>query len=925
MRLPVKLNFLVIITVLITSQLLIAGESVYYRNFVYHSTGDFCKELSPEATFTAFLNSDQSKVLIENAPRWDGGTESNITGNGTFALELGNFNNPAISVGDTIRIRFTCNKYNERAELVEQVVAIPWTRFPLSLNLVPVQLPTTPQNITVGKDNRGYNVLQWDVVQNLSYQVYRKSFTDTLTSGRPRNLYYRIADSLTVGTFIDSTAKPDDYYGYIFYAVSSDGKVSAHSEEKLVLDGVTGLKSEVTATTALLSWRKYQSPSGKVVGYNIYRRSADGAYGNPIAYTGLDTTYCDSRLAIGESYSYKIKARLSDYTEIGESVDLPVTTENDPENYASYANLKIAVAVYQNTNAGSIDETDCTEIRKEIEVARMFYWRNSVLKLNTEITYYPISAYRNFGDPDDYNLQLTVNDLKEYGVVNTQFDIIFRITPAVNGYWSFGVIDLNFVGPQRKTGFSQVFWPVSTGVIYPAPEPGMNYSLTWTFIHEVQHAIDAIYNENGAPEMAHGDQPYLFDVPCGEHLDFQAKIFRTFKRYEILSSDWGDIYESADIDHDGFVDNDSRTPLDEVRFGSSSQSADSDQDGYTDYEEAIDGIYCGSDPNNPDTDGDGTLDGKDRHPRFPVNTLVKRFTPVIDGDIEAGWPLINDTVSYTQLGYSPRLYVSYDDAYLYLGLSLKSIGIPEFIFDFQNDGWWYSSGNSVIRLHPTTGEFLVFHSWDASPDVREYNASLGGTPDGMWDDNSQYQMRFGRRVLNPGKVLVKTNSIAGIIQIEMAIPKSDYAGLTLEPGDSLGLNIKYYKVNNDPKQWASTFDQYSYVYFKLDSSSDSTNLVENDLVVPDRFYLSQNYPNPFNPVTTIEYGVPDISKIELAIYDILGRRVRLLVNGTLNPGNYRIIWNGKNELGEQLPNGVYFCRLSSLEGKSELRKMILLK
>ncbi|MBT7042143.1 MAG: T9SS type A sorting domain-containing protein, partial [Candidatus Marinimicrobia bacterium] len=45
--------------------------------------------------------------------------------------------------------------------------------------------------------------------------------------------------------------------------------------------------------------------------------------------------------------------------------------------------------------------------------------------------------------------------------------------------------------------------------------------------------------------------------------------------------------------------------------------------------------------------------------------------------------------------------------------------------------------------------------------------------------------------------------------------------------------------------------------------------------------LSQNYPNPFNPLTIIQFGVPDESKVTLMIYDLLGREVRTLVNGNL--------------------------------------------
>ncbi|MCG2715304.1 MAG: hypothetical protein L6422_03290 [Candidatus Marinimicrobia bacterium] len=867
--------------------------------------------------------------MIESAPRWDAGGDPNITGLGVFGLELGNFTDPAVNVGDTISIRFTCNnEEGEQGILSAEVSSIPWHYFPQTLNLSPASLPSPPQNVSLSLDDQHRRIITWSQEHNVSYSVYRQVIQDTIFNGLSRRLYYRIAEDIVTNSFVDTSTTDTLLYGYIVFATSNNGVTSSHSKEVVEGTVISNFSVIPRATTAILNWGTYQPPTGTLKGYNIYRRSEEGSYNTPLAYTGLDTFYIDSRLDLGTSYHYKIAARIDAQTELGETEEIAVTTLSSQSGFCTYANLKLAAVIYKNTSRGSISNNEVEEIKTMLDVGKLFYWRNSKMKLNVEFTYYEIDEYKNFGNPEDYwgSMLKTANDLDDIGVMNTQYDIVFRVTPAVNGYWSYGVQNLSLPGPQRKTGFSHSYWPSSTGVVYPGHLPDINYNITWLFIHEVQHAIDALYDANGHPEMYHGDQPYKFPVACGEHYDFQAKMFRTFNAYEDLLSNWGDIYEAIDADNDAFPDNEPLVVLDEVRFRSNPVLKDTDSDGYTDRQEALDGIYEGSDPNNPDTDNDGIIDSLDQYVRFPVKTTIKRFTPIIDGNIEDEWPLINNTVSYTPIGYSPKLYLGYDNDYLFLALYLDDIGIPEITFDFHADGWFHSSGNTRIKINPSTGAFMSFRSWDADPAVQAYNESLGGAPDGMWDDDPKYQEHFNRRVISPSKVNCKLVLDFPVIQIEMAIPKREYAGLTLQPGNTIGLNINYSKVNNDPNQWATTLDQYNFAYFTLDSGQvDIDREDDNKNLELKQFSLSQNYPNPFNPQTKIDYQTDKDGLLELTVYNIIGERVRTLVNSYTQPGNYQVVWDAKNDNGVQLPNGVYFYRLSMSGEISLIRKMVLLK
>jgi hypothetical protein len=89
--------------------------------------------------------------------------------------------------------------------------------------------------------------------------------------------------------------------------------------------------------------------------------------------------------------------------------------------------------------------------------------------------------------------------------------------------------------------------------------------------------------------------------------------------------------------------------------------------------------------------------------------------------------------------------------------------------------------------------------------------------------------------------------------------------------------------------------------------------------VPAETTLEGNYPNPFNPVTTIRYGLSESSRVSLAVYNVLGERIAVLVDGQQEKGYHEVIFDAR-----LLPSGVYFCRLDT-GTHSEFRKLILAK
>lgn len=100
---------------------------------------------------------------------------------------------------------------------------------------------------------------------------------------------------------------------------------------------------------------------------------------------------------------------------------------------------------------------------------------------------------------------------------------------------------------------------------------------------------------------------------------------------------------------------------------------------------------------------------------------------------------------------------------------------------------------------------------------------------------------------------------------------------------------------------------------------NTASTVEDHPTSPTAFSLEQNYPNPFNPSTVIKYQLPVSGEVTLAVYDLLGRQVAVLVSEKLAAGRYSREWNPAD-----IPSGVYFCRLNA-GSFSQTKKIILMK
>ena len=101
-------------------------------------------------------------------------------------------------------------------------------------------------------------------------------------------------------------------------------------------------------------------------------------------------------------------------------------------------------------------------------------------------------------------------------------------------------------------------------------------------------------------------------------------------------------------------------------------------------------------------------------------------------------------------------------------------------------------------------------------------------------------------------------------------------------------------------------------------------LVMAKAVVPDEYALFQNAPNPFNPETTIRFSLGTAGRAEMIVFNVVGQRVRTLIDGDLDAGTHNVRWDGTDDNGRSVASGLYFYRLTS-DNFTETKKMALLK
>jgi aminopeptidase N len=253
----------------------------------------------------------------------------------------------------------------------------------------------------------------------------------------------------------------------------------------------------------------------------------------------------------------------------------------------------------------------------------------------------------------------------------------------------------------------------------------------------------------------------------------------------------------------------------------------------------------------------------------------------------------------------------------------------------------YAKGASVLHmLRHVVGDaafFRIIAAYAGDPRFRYGTAStsdfrgvceaVSGRTLGWFFDEWIYGISYPRYSLKWSvATLADTNRVTATIS---QIPRATQPRLFQMPVDlrfSAGTRdttVTLFNSTND-----ETFTLY--LQFKPDQGDiDPDTWILRDVVppeplIPERAELDQNYPNPFNSGTTITIRIPGRVHGALRIYDVLGRRVATIVDGTLDAGSLTVRWEGKDDSGTPAASGVYFARLETAS-TTAVRGLLLIR
>ena len=136
-----------------------------------------------------------------------------------------------------------------------------------------------------------------------------------------------------------------------------------------------------------------------------------------------------------------------------------------------------------------------------------------------------------------------------------------------------------------------------------------------------------------------------------------------------------------------------------------------------------------------------------------------------------------------------------------------------------------------------------------------------------------------------------------------------------------GHSIEYDGDGNDVSDWADAATP------TLGAENSNVTSVKDPAGIPENFSLEQNFPNPFNPSTIIHYTIPQSANLintRLEIFNVLGQKVRTLINSRQSAGAHSVQWDGRDDAGKLLVSGVFIYRLK-MGNFVDMKKMLLVK
>ena len=320
--------------------------------------------------------------------------------------------------------------------------------------------------------------------------------------------------------------------------------------------------------------------------------------------------------------------------------------------------------------------------------------------------------------------------------------------------------------------------------------------------------------------------------------------------------------------------------------------------------------------------------------QYPYNVLFETFQPggsynwsvTVDGMSGGNWSF---TVRDRVYPLNDRSVATETDTivwpFMVQNLEVSNSQMSFLRFDIPSS----ISSNCIIHLNLVPENIIILNGGII---IYKYNY-LG------WDEWLDDETNIGvadRNLLTPIDTLFSLDENSGV-----SIDVSDIINTSGEHSFALGVlnetdSVLFYSkekmhcVDNytdcgeidkpgGPEPYAPLTAYWPSLTFEQDIFSNN----EKELL-PFKFALYQNYPNPFNPITTIDYEVARDGLVSIFVYDLMGRRIKTLVNKVNAPGRYSVSWNGTNDDSKLLSTGMYFYKMRA-EGFESVKKLMLIK
>jgi len=315
-------------------------------------------------------------------------------------------------------------------------------------------------------------------------------------------------------------------------------------------------------------------------------------------------------------------------------------------------------------------------------------------------------------------------------------------------------------------------------------------------------------------------------------------------------------------------------------------------------------------------------------------------------DFEEGSGTPQDKSSFHNPVTSPRPFVYSNDA---------AVGNYSILMESDAQTNKDSSFIEVDSPFLSSSDFNV-DLWFKADSIKQY-VRLINRPIayGNWYQNN-YEIRFQDVPNLRGRYLIDTPTLDQYLELTLSteiLPETWYR--VVFKRDSTLASLELFDANNQSIEKVDTTDLYNMppiqpnvplrignggnvngtrgfegkidevkVFNNSEGVNEPSGVDDNNNQIPERFTLSQNFPNPFNPSTVIIYTVPKAQRVKIEVYDILGNKVKTLLDEEMFVGTHKVRWNGDNDVGRRVSSGVYFYKLTSKDAVIS-RKLVFLK